>query len=320
MNARELARVLGGHVAGDQKVLAPGPGHSPKDRSLQVTLSASSPEGLLVHSFCGDDWKLCRDYVRSRLGLPQWQPGDEQDRRIQRSKLYKFEAGAVELEAGARERTEDDLFRISRAVEIWNAAGDPRGTLAERYLRDRRKLDLTDDLVGTVLRFHPRTPWRDENTGRTVFIPALIAVFRSIDDDTITGIHRIALDRDTGSKIDRRMLGIVRRAAIKLGTCGAELAIGEGVETCMAARQLGVKSPCWALGSVGAISFFPILPGVRTLRILGEDDGPSARAIQLCGKRWRAARRRVRVIKPTHGNKDLNDTLLRSARYERTGS
>jgi hypothetical protein len=246
-----------------------------------------TPNGFVCHSFSGDDWKECRDYVRQRLGMPGWD-GDGPNRHPR---------AAVDREAERREHSEDDLLRIQRALEIWDASRDPRGTLAERYLKDHRKLDLPDDLAGAVLRFNPRTPWRNENTGKTERVPALIAAFRSIDSDAITAVHRVALAPD-GSKIERRMLGVVHRAAIKLGAAGDELAIGEGFETCMAARQLGIQSPCWALGSVGVISFFPIIPSVRTLRILGEDDAANARAIELCGKRWRAAGRRVRVIKP----------------------
>ena len=60
--------------------------------------------------------------------------------------------------------------------------------------------------------------------------------FRSIDDDAITAVHRIALNSD-GTKLDRRMRGVVHRAAIK--PAGKQLAIGEGLETAMAARHLG---------------------------------------------------------------------------------
>ena len=71
----------------------------------------------------------------------------------------------------------------------------------------------------------------------------------------------------------------------------------------MAARQLGY-APAWALGSVGAISFFPLIDGVRQLVILGERGDASARAIKFCGTRWRRAGRRVRVVMP--------DPVLRS--------
>ena len=85
------------------------------------------------------------------------------------------------------------------------------------------------------------------------------------------------------------MLGLVPRAAVKLDDhVGDELAIGEGVETCLAARMLGIR-PTWALGSVGMITHFPLLPGIRTLRLIGEADAASDRAIALCGERWQRA-------------------------------
>jgi hypothetical protein len=121
-------------------------------------------------------------------------------------------------------------------------------------------------------------------------------------------VHRIALKPD-GYKLGKRMLGVVHRAAVKLDDdVNDELAIGEGVETCMAARLLGIQ-PTWALGSVGMISHFPVLPGIRTLRIIGENDSASEDAIQYCGPRWQAAGCRVRVIKPNFDRKDLNDAL-----------
>jgi putative DNA primase/helicase len=105
------------------------------------------------------------------------------------------------------------------------------------------------------------------------------------------------------------MLGIVYRAAIKLDPVIDEtLAVGEGVETCMAARQLGL-GPAWALGSVGAISFFPLIDGVQRLTVLGERGDVSARAIKIVGTRWRKAGRRVRVVMPNVGS-DLNDIFI----------
>jgi hypothetical protein len=105
------------------------------------------------------------------------------------------------------------------------------------------------------------------------------------------------------------MLGIVHRAAIKLDPATDELVIGEGVETGMAAHQLGL-TPVWALGSAGAISFFPLIDGVRQLIILGETGEASARAIKFCGTRWRRAGRRVRIVMPSDGLSDMNDALV----------
>jgi Toprim domain-containing protein len=312
IDLRSLQRALGGEISGRQ-LLCPGPGHSPRDRSLAVRPSPDS-DGFVVHSHCGDDWTLCKDYVRQRLGLPAWQPGDGRDRRVDPSRLKTFERAAVEAESERRPRTQEDLARIARALTIWNEAVDPRGTPAEQYLASRA-LALDDDVARKVLRYHPRCPWRDENTGATVGVPALVAVFRSVDDDTVTAIQRVALTAE-GAKIGRRMLGIVHRAAVKLDQAGDTLHVGEGIETMMAARQLGL-APAWALGSAGMVAHFPIT-NTRHLRICGERDEASARAVELCTRRWQAAGRQVQVVLPTVG-KDLNDELQHGDHQSRAG-
>src|SRR5262249_3973006 len=233
-----------------------------------------------------------------------------QDRRVEGPRRTRFDQTAISREAAKRPRSEDDHYRIGRAGAIWHPGQEPRGTLAQTYLNIYPKLDLDDDLAGGVLRFHPACPWRNENTGNTDRVPALIAAFRSIDDGTITAIHRIALNND-GSKIDRRMLGVVHRAAVMLDPIGAELVIGEGIETCMAARQLGVR-PTWALGSTGSIAGFPILDGIKQLTTLGETGAASRDAIRFCGSRWRRAGRRVFIVMPSVGT-DLNDELLKES-------
>jgi putative DNA primase/helicase len=308
---RAIARALGGEISGRQ-ILAPGPGHSWFDRSLSIRIEPSAPDGFVVHSFADDDPIVCKDYVRERLGLHKWEPGNGHDRRVDASQRERFERTAIDREATKRPRSEDDQIRIKRAVAIWSEGEDPRGTLAETYLNLHRKLWLGDDLAGGVLRFHPACPWRNESAGKTDRVPALIAAFRSIDDGTITAIHRIALNGD-GSKISRRMLGVVHRAAVMLDPIGTELAIGEGIETCMAARQLGIGCPTWALGSTGGITDFPILEGVKTLNILGEAGEASRQAIEFCARRWERANRRVRVTTPDIGD-DLNDELMAVAK------
>ena len=64
-----IARALGGDVAARDCILAPGPGHSRRDRSLSIKIDPNSPNGLLIHSFAGDDWRVCRDYVLAALGM-----------------------------------------------------------------------------------------------------------------------------------------------------------------------------------------------------------------------------------------------------------
>ena len=69
LTLQSIAKALGGKVNGDQ-VLAPGPGHSPEDRSLSVKIDSEAPDGFVVFSFASDDPIICRDHVRQRCGLP----------------------------------------------------------------------------------------------------------------------------------------------------------------------------------------------------------------------------------------------------------
>ena len=77
---QEIARAVRGEAHGYQ-VLAPGPGHSHRDRSLSIRLSDSSPDGFVVYSHAGDDWRLCRDHVAAALGLPsdRWRTAEPPD-------------------------------------------------------------------------------------------------------------------------------------------------------------------------------------------------------------------------------------------------
>src|SRR5262245_16847524 len=117
INIRAAARALGGDVIGRDAVAAPGPGHSPRDRSLTVKFAARAPGGFLVYSHCDDDWRDCRDHVRARLGLPPWQPGDGQDRLVPPSQVKEFNRSATDAEGERRERSAEDLVRINRARE-----------------------------------------------------------------------------------------------------------------------------------------------------------------------------------------------------------
>ena len=101
-----------------------------------------------------------------------------------------------------------------------------------------------------------------------------------------------------------------RGAALKLdadATVTLGLHIGEGLETCLAARLAGFR-PVWALGSASAIAAFPVLPGIEAITVLGEvdDGGANHRAAQACAERWIEAGREAFIVAPLSGG-DLND-------------
>ena len=204
-------------------------------------------------------------------------------------------------------RADDTQAGIKAARHLWNAAINPIGTLGEIYLVDERKLKLPPELAESVLRYYGSCLWRDG--ADAILVPALIAAFRAIDNDSITGIHRIAL-RNDGRKLDRRMLGVVAGSAIKLDPAGDTLHLAEGLESAMAARQLG-HVPTWAAGCAAAIADFPIIDVVRELVLLGETGAAFAEAAEACTTRWHQAGKRVRVLMPRDGRSDFNDELKR---------
>jgi hypothetical protein len=185
-----------------------------------------------------------------------------------------------------------------KALALWREGDDPRGTVVERYLFGRF-LDLDDGLAGEVLLWHPR-------------LGAMLALFRNISTGEPQAVSRTFLDRE-GRKLGRRLLGPVWGAAIMLDAFEDVLEglhIGEGVETCMAARRLGLR-PAWAIGSAHAVAAFPVLDGVECLTLLWENDDASERACEACAARWHAAGREVFINQPTSG-KDLNDAIRSS--------
>ena len=310
LSLRTLAVALGGDIIGRQ-VNCPGPGHSRIDRSLGVRPSASSPVGFLVHSFTGDDFATCRDYVLGKLGMPldAWRTkghgatgsDHEQSRQFGDSTLVRQFGDLVQRDCPEP----DHAARIARAVAIWHQSVDAHGTVVERYLASRG-LSLPDG--SDVLRFNPRTPWR-EDSGEVIRVPAMIGCLRAIDTEAITGVHKTRLTHE-GVKVGRKMQGVAGGSAVKLDADDAVttgLHIAEGIETALAARQLGFR-PCWALASAGGIKTFPLLGGVEVLTILGENDDTNRRAVEECAKRWHQAGREVIVVEPASGS-DILDAM-----------
>lgn len=282
---KSIARALGGDVVGRDQVVAPGPGHSRRDRSLSFRVSATAPDGFLTHSHAGDDWRVCRDHVRHALGIPTGKTSPPRS------------APAIAL-TFANSAEEDDT-RIAAALALWREGVDPHGTPVEAYLQSRR-LELDASVAGEVLRYHPT-------------LRAMLALFRNIVTNEPQAISRTFLDHRL-QKRERKFMGPVGGAAIKLDADEDVLGglhVGEGIETCLAARMLGLR-PSWALGSAGAIAAFPVLNAVECLSLLREHDEANRRATEACAANWHAAGREVFNILPRAG-KDINDSIKGAA-------
>jgi hypothetical protein len=285
LDIRTIASILGGDVIGKNSCNVPGPGHSKADRSLSITIDDRQGR-IIVCSHAGDDWKVCKDYVRERLGLDQWERiGDR------RSTFVVINSGI----------DDDKEKKKAFALRIWSQSVNPIGTIVEHYLREHRGLALDTDIAGSVVRFHGSLYFDAFNR-----CPGMVCLLQNVVTDEPCGIHRTFLDRDTGAKIDRKMLGIAKGAAIKFDADPQSvLTIGEGIETVLSARAAGY-SPAWALGSSGAVKAFPVLTKLAELTILEENDPTSRRDVKACAKRYLDARRPVNILTSHVGN-DFND-------------
>ncbi len=308
---QQVARTLNGIVNGKQ-VLVPGPAHSPADRSLSVWIDPGSPDGFRVHSFAGDDWRMCRDHVRERLRLVnQHSCRDAAERN----------GTALQVANGhcviKNRQSDDDRDRVERALALWRESVPIAGTIAELYLHHRGLFVTTEVQVADALQFHPACPFRLED-GATVRLPTLLGQVRDIITDEPKAIHRTALKADGSGKADlpglgiaKKMLGAAKGAALKL-TMDAEvtdgLGIAEGIESALTVICAGWQ-PVWACGSAGAIERFPILPGIESLTIFADADRAGMAAAATCQARWVNAGLACRILAPPEDGTDWNDVV-----------
>jgi putative DNA primase/helicase len=274
LNPRTIVSLMGGTVTGRDSCNVPGPGHTKADRSLSIRIDPTDSLGFRVHSFAGDGWQVCRDYVAAALGLQ-------------------------------RARTDLVVRASDFPLQVWSETVCARGTLVERYLASRQ-LGLPDRHE-EMLRFHPACPF-----GKGTRHPCMVALFRDIKTNEAKAIHRTALTPD-GEKIDRKSLGPIGGCAIKFTPdedVAEGLTVGEGIETTLAGMALTFR-PAWALGAAGAIAKFCVLPGIEALTILVDRDanGTGQASALECSRRWTKAGREVFRVVPATLGADMADIV-----------
>jgi len=286
----DFVKVFGGAVTGRDTCNIPAPGHGPTNRALSIKCVDNARGYILFcHNPDVSDTE-CLEHVDAGMA-------------IQPSRRSRFQEAPCHREPDEQYHRAINAERSALARRVFDDAGDARGTLAERYLRNRG-LEIPE-AGADVIRFHPTCIWHKQT------LPCLVALYRRIDDNAPQSIVRIALSPD-GTKLDRMMLGPTRGCAIKVDAdenVHEGLIVGEGLETVLAGRQLGYR-PAWALGSAQAIANFAILNGIEALTILGENDSASQQAIEKCGANWHAAGKEVFIVEPMNSaHSDVNDVI-----------
>jgi putative DNA primase/helicase len=284
IDLRQAARALGGDIAGRDQVLCPGPGHSPRDRSLAVRFVA---DGFIVHSHAKDDWQTCRDHVSARLGWNTQRPATKPARRC-----------------ATPQALDDTVDRIGWARSLWRATVPAKGTLAEQYLVETRRLGLPDS---AAIRFHPRLKFSRNGE----FLPAMVCAMVDIRTNEFTGIHRTFLTANA-KKAGVLTLGRKLGSAIKIDpddVVHEGLAIAEGIESTIAARF--IYRPAWSLIDANGINGFPVLPGIEHLSIFADNDANKTGEIAAyeCQERWQRAGAEVVIQMPPNVGEDIADII-----------
>lgn len=190
-------------------------------------------------------------------------------------------------------------------AQLWGQSHPAQGTLAETYLRSRGILCP----IPSTIRFLPSHKHSD--TG--LFLPVMLSAVTMWPSRDIIGLHRTFLKADGSGKAavtsNKKMIGCVAGGAVRLASSAEVMAVGEGVETCLAAQQAS-NIPTWAaLSTSGLMNLvLPALPLAREIIIAADNDEAGKTAAQKAAERWTAEGRRVRIATPSHA-KDFNDLL-----------
>jgi hypothetical protein len=250
----------------------------------------------VVYSHAGDPIPDCKDYVRERLGITPWRPGQRR-------------APGTPPQIKSHPPLPDQHAKhMSFARSIWNATKPAKGTLVEKYLVETRKLDLPDS---EAIRFHPRL--RITHTDQ--FAPAMVCIMTDIHTDEFTGVHRTFLT-EAGRKISNAVLGRASGSAIKIDCAEVQgLGIAEGIETAIAARCL--YRPIWSVISAGGMRHFPILPAIEHLEIFADNDlnGVGETAARDCLARWESQGAEVAIVMPPRKGADIADFIAEKKVY-----
>jgi hypothetical protein len=227
-----IVRRLGGRWHGSYAMVR-CPAHADHTPSLSIRQGERS---ILVHCFAGCDGSDVMQAIARELGS-----------RV---------PNAIALSGGA-----DD--QASPFRRIWDEAGPMEGTLGERYLVDVRGIGVRPPDV----RFHLRCPMGKRNSVR--FLPALlVGVFRR---GQLVAIQRLFLDRETGHRTARMMLGNSRGGTWPARFSGTRAFIAEGFETACAYWQV-TGQPAGTCFGARNFSGFDMPGDLTALSLLPDND------------------------------------------------
>ena len=226
----------------------------------------------------------------------------------------------------AKAKPANEGERIKRALEIWRAAREPRGTVVQDYLFGRgwtgemptalcggaSSAELARAGIGLAspasIRFHPRL-WYAPG----VYLPAMVAAIENLDG-RIVGVHRTYLKPDGTGKAEvepnKKALGRERGCAVHLTAGAPELVLCEGIETGLSILQAtGLR--VWAALGTSNLGQVELSDFVREVIVAADHDGPGMKAASAAAEAYRVRGYQMRIVIPPTEKADWNDVLRR---------
>lgn len=215
---------------------------------------------------------------------------------------------AIERMAERDRQRQERAARMSAiAARDWQAAMPITGTAGERYLREVRGIR---GALPQTIRFCPAALHSESG----LCLPAIVCGAACWPSRNVVSIHRTFLRADGSGKApvtpDRKTLGRVAGASIRLAPAAPTMAVGEGLETCLSvADATGLAT--WAAmfaDNIPALAL-PDLPLASDLVIAADHDenGAGQKAAEAAAERWTRQGRRVRIALPPRAGMDFND-------------
>lgn len=197
-------------------------------------------------------------------------------------------------------RSPEPLEWSEKAEAIWRRTVPLRGTLGQKYLEHRGCVLPPADSDLRFLEPTDRHP------------PTLCARITDAATGRPISLHMTALAPDGSARGERRYLSGHRKArgCVRLWPDDAVtrgLAIGEGIETCLAAAH--AYTPVWSCLDAGNLAAFPLLAGIEALSVYADNDDAGRHAARAVGERWADAGREVTVITPIADGADIADLV-----------
>jgi Ti-type conjugative transfer relaxase TraA len=232
----------------------------------------------------------------------------------QKKSFDTFHAQKVEKETLAKESEVKEVQqKIKWAQNLWSKGHPIQGTIAERYLKEHRKIDgkLPQDF-----RYLPNVKVAGEQSVGKSY-PCLMVAARSNTGD-ITAVQLTFLDPKTANKanipVQKRSYGLLKGSAVTVqaGKDSNHLFIAEGIETTLSLKESRLQGTIKA--SLGLANIGRIEPQNANTHIVicGDHDDPKSPAAKSLQKSVHALQERgfkVSVIKPDTLGEDFNDVL-----------